>query len=125
MGVLEDAAAHLRKAREYIAAADDDLAMERFNAAASAAVHSGINSKDAICLKLTGRTGKADRHEDAVAELRGVGATAAQLAPTLSRLIKIKKRAEYQASDVAPTDARKAVDWAQRLLDGAVAIVGG
>lgn len=31
--------------------------LELFSAATSSAVTSGINSKDAICLKLSGRTG--------------------------------------------------------------------
>ena len=52
-----DAKAHLAKSQEFLASAEDNLALGRLNAATSDAVISGIDAKDAICLKLTGRTG--------------------------------------------------------------------
>lgn len=50
---LQDAKAHLVKAQEFLAAAESEVSAERYNAATSNAVLSGINSKDAICLTLT------------------------------------------------------------------------
>ncbi|HTO02002.1 MAG TPA: hypothetical protein VL068_15150, partial [Microthrixaceae bacterium] len=97
MNPIQKAQAHLVKAREYLDSAEDDLGMDRFNAATSAAVHSGINSKDAICLALTGRTGKTERHLDAVSELTKAGPAGAAVANTAGRLIKLKRKAEYQA----------------------------
>lgn len=122
MNRLQPAEAHLRKASEYLESADDDLIMERFNAAASAAVHSGIHSKDVICLCLTGRTEKTERHLDASAELVRAGPAGKAVAKTAERLISLKSKAEYQTAHVAGSDARKAVEWAQRLLDAARAV---
>jgi hypothetical protein len=73
MPALDDARAHLAKAREFLEAAELTNDLGLFNAAASSAVTSGINSKDAICLTLTGRTRKADNHLEAVAELKAAG----------------------------------------------------
>lgn len=114
-----DARAHLRKAGEFLDAAELAAASSMWNAAAAAAVTSGINAKDAMCLALTGRTAKTDSHADAVAELRSVGGAAAPLATTLSRLLKLKNRSQYQAADISAADARKAIEWARRLHDGA------
>jgi uncharacterized protein (UPF0332 family) len=126
-----DARAHLAKAKEFLTAAELAAETELYSAAASNAVTSGINSKDAICLALTGVTKKADDHTDAVVELRRAGsesktsgATTAKLANTLARLLSLKSKSQYQAAPVAEASARRAVDWAQALLDGAQEIVG-
>ena len=50
MSALDEARAHLAKAREFLEAAELTNDLQLFNAAASNAVTSGINSKDAICL---------------------------------------------------------------------------
>lgn len=123
MTALSDAGIHLAKAREFLDAAEIARDLELYNAATSDAVLSGINSKDAICLLLTGRTGKGDNHLEAVAELRATGKTGADLAATLSRLIKLKTKSQYAALNVAASDAIKAIGWAGRLLDGAREIV--
>lgn len=49
---LHDAEAHLAKAREFLTAAESAASQDLHNAATSNAVVSGINSKDAICLRL-------------------------------------------------------------------------
>jgi hypothetical protein len=123
MTTLDDARAHLAKAREFLAAAQFNLSLELFNAATSDAVISGINSKDAICLRLTGTTRRADGHTEAVAELKSAGPGGAALAPTLSRLLKLKTKSQYQSASVAAAYATKAVEWAARLLEGAEAVV--
>jgi uncharacterized protein (UPF0332 family) len=116
---LQDAKAHLTKAQEFLAAAESELDVERFNAATSNAVLSGVNSKDAICLKLTGATGKADDHKAAVPELARTGRLGAELAPTLERLLKLKTRAQYQVASMAKKDAESAVRWATQLYEAA------
>lgn len=123
MTALQDARAHLAKAREFLEAATINRELELFDAATSAAVVSGNNSKDAICLRLVGVTGRSENHADAVAELKAIGPAAAGLAPTLSRLLRLKTKAQYQAASVAATDAAKAVDWAARLVAAAEEIV--
>jgi tRNA A37 threonylcarbamoyladenosine synthetase subunit TsaC/SUA5/YrdC len=124
MGALDDARSHLIKAEEFLAAASANLTAERFNAATSDAVVSGINSKDAICLKLTGRTAKTDNHHSAVAELKGSGREGADLAPTLDRLLKLKTRSQYQTISVARSDAENATRWAEKLEVEARRIIG-
>lgn len=129
MSALDEARAHLAKAREFLTAAELDLDLGLFNVAASNAVISGINSKDATCLRLTGATAKTDNHATPLAELRAAGgngpygASTKQMATTLGRLLKLKNKSQYQTLDVARADAVKAVEWAQRLLDAASEIV--
>ncbi len=122
MAALDEARAHLAKAREFLQAAEltNDLAL--FNAAASNAVTSGINSKDAICLALTGRTRKTDNHAEAIAELRGAGSQGRDSSTTLSRLLRLKSKSQYQAASVSAADATKSVEWAARLLSTAQAV---
>lgn len=59
MTALSDARAHLSKSREFLQAAEINRDLDLYNAATSDAVISGINSKDAVCLALIGRTRKA------------------------------------------------------------------
>lgn len=123
MGALDDARAHLAKAREFLEAAELTLEMELFNAATSSAVTAGINAKDAICLKVSGRSGKSDRHADAIAELTAVGPAGKQLAPSFRRLLKLKGGSQYLSSSVAASDAVRAVGWASRMVEGAERVV--
>ncbi len=123
MSPLSDARAHLRKAKEFLDAAELKLDCDLYNAATSSAVTSGINAKDAVCLALTGTTNKSDNHPAAVAELRGAGPAARSLATALDRLLKLKNKSQYQTVDVARSDASKAVGWATTLVDGATGIV--
>ena len=123
MGALEQAQGHLRKAQEFLEAGELTLDLGMFDAATSSAVHSGINSKDAICLKLTGTTGKSQNHNDASAELRKAGRKAAAVADDLKRLIAAKPKAEYQSIAMARSEAAKAVERARRLYNAALEIV--
>ena len=60
----------LKKAEEYLASAEDNLAAERHTPAAGDAIHSGISSKDAIVTVLTGSTSKGKDHATAAKELK-------------------------------------------------------
>lgn len=123
MTYLTDARAHLDKAREFLEAARDDHDLERYNAAASSAVISGINSKDAICLKTIGKTTKSENHNQAVGELRASGPDGASLASTFRRLLVLKPKSQYQGTPISAASAREAVAWAQRMYDVAVTVV--
>lgn len=125
MTALADAREHLSKAQEFLQAAEMNLDLALINAATSDAVISGINSKDAICLALTGRTGKGDNHLEAVPELRRAGPAGADLAVTMSRLLKLKTKSRSTPVSVAASDAAKAVEWARRLFAGAQNVVAG
>jgi len=125
MTVREEAQLHLAKAREFLEAAESSRDRKLYNAATSNAIISAINSKDAICLSLTGRTSKSDNHADAVPELKRAGAAGADLSPTLNRLLKLKTRSQYAPLSVPPSSANKAVEWAQRKFMGAQDVVAG
>jgi hypothetical protein len=119
LSALTDAKAHLAKAREFLEAAELNNDFALHNAATSNAVTSGVNSKDAICLRLTGRTGKTDNHAEAVAELKATGAVGRAQATTFDRLLRLKARSQYQAASISSKDATKAIEWAARLLEAA------
>jgi hypothetical protein len=119
MSVLTDAKAHLAKAREFLEAAELSNDLGLYNAATSNAATSGINSKDAICLALTGRTGKTENHAEAIAELKATGAVGRAQAATLDRLVRLKPKSQYQAASISASDATKAIGWATRLLEAA------
>lgn len=129
MSAIEDAKKHLDKAREFLSAADLNKDAKLYDAAISNAATSGVNSKDAICLRLTGRTGKSTRHEDAVGELEAAGHSArkgsltASLANELSALLQVKNKAQYDAVSHDHNHAEEAIRHAQTLLDGARTIV--
>lgn len=119
MTALDEARLHLAKAREFLDAAEASRDLGLANAAASDAVISAISSKDAICLALTGRTGKTENHAQAVEELQRSGAAGAGLATTLSRLLNLKTRSQYASRSVSPGDAIKAVEWASSMYTAA------
>lgn len=123
MSALQDARAHLEKASEFLNAATMTFDRGLFNAATSNAVSCGINAKDAICLKLTGRSDKTESHSEAAAELTRAGPAAALIAPTLTRLLGMKSKSQYQSTSVARADATKALRWAQRMHEAAKEIV--
>lgn len=111
---------HLAKATEFLDAAELALDTDLFSAATGSAVTAGINAKDAICLGLTGRTGKGQDHRTAVPELRSAGPAGAAVATDLDRLLRLKTKAQYHHEAVSAQDARKAVAWAQRLVSAAL-----
>ena len=123
MTALEEARLHLVKAQEFLDAAETSRDLGLHNAAASSAVISAINSKDAISLALTGRTGKSDNHAQAVEELRRSGPAGAELTSTLSRLLNLKTRSQYASRSVSAVDASKAVEWASRMHISAEGVV--
>lgn len=120
---LNEARLHLAKAREFLHAAEASRDLGLDNAAASDAVISAINTKDAICLALTGRTGKSDNHGQAVDELKRAGPAGAGLATTLSRLLNLKTRSQYASRSVSTADAGRAVEWAARMHTGTEAVI--
>lgn len=105
----EEAQLHLSKAGEFLEAAQANWDRKLYNAATSDAIISAINSKDAICIALTGRTSKSDNHLDAVAELKRAGPAGADLSSTLNRLLKLKTRSQYapcRLLHLPPTEPR-------------------
>lgn len=123
MNALATAKQHLGKAREFLDAAEVELSGELYNAATSNAVLAGINAKDAICLRVMGRTTKSEDHNAAVGELARSGPDGKALEATFGRLLRLKTASQYRSSSVSPADARKAVDWATRMVQAATDVV--
>ena len=96
MSASRDARLHPDEAKEFLEAAEANHDLSFFNAAASAAVTSGINSKDAMCL-----------------------------APTFSRLLGVKARAQYQTRAMTRKGSNDAVAWASRMYEAAQRVVAG
>jgi uncharacterized protein (UPF0332 family) len=123
MNALAAAHAHLAKAQEFLQAAELEHRPGLDNAATSNAVLSGINSKDAICLKLSGRTTRSDDHAAPVGELAATGTQGRPLAQTLKRLLSKKTKSQYQDHSVAASEARRAIEQATKLYNAAQQIV--
>lgn len=116
----------LKKAQEYLAAAEDSLTAGRHTPAAGDAIHAGISAKDAIVTALTGTTSKGKNHAAASGELkRALGkrpeAPAAERA--LRELISAKSDVEYGVALVTATKAEPLVRRAKTLVDLAVQII--
>ena len=122
MNSLAAAQAHLVKAREFLDAAGVSLDLEQYNAAASNAVISAVNSKDAICLKRLGATMKSDNHADAAKELSSAGEDSARLGPTFKRLLAVKSKSQYQSAAITPSAARIAFGNAEKMYESARAV---
>jgi uncharacterized protein (UPF0332 family) len=124
MGALEEAKNHLKKAREFLEAAQATCDLNLYDAAASNAVIAGINSKDAICLKVVGRTDKSENHNAALNELSRSGPDGKSVAPIFSRLLALKPKAQYAPGSVSAAEAKRAVEWAELLYEKAHSVVG-
>jgi hypothetical protein len=86
----------------------------RFIAATSLAVHAAINAGDAVCGARLGMRAAGEDHYQVLVLLRQAGVDGAKIENDLRRLLPLKTKAEYDADDVAPAVARKAVERAQR-----------
>lgn len=116
----------LRKAQEYLAAAEDSLIAGRHTVAAGDAIYAGISAKDAIVTALTGTTGKGKSHATAAAELKqalGKRPDTPAAERALRELISAKSEVEYGVGLVTATKAEPLVRRAKTLVDLAVQIV--
>lgn len=125
MNPADGARAHLEKAQEFFEAARLAFEFGFMSAATASAVTSAINSKDAICLCLTGTSEKSSNHAAAVGELRAAGPEAAPLAPALSRLLASRSKSQYLADPVPQSEAKAALRNAGRMLEVAKSISSG
>ncbi|MDR1119152.1 MAG: hypothetical protein LBL01_07665 [Bifidobacteriaceae bacterium] len=118
----------LAKAQEYLASAEDNLALDRPTAASGDSIHAGINAKDAVVTELTGTTTKSRNHLDGVKELERALARRPQAAPAvraLRDLVAAKPAVEYGASLVTLARAAIMVRHAATLVSTAKEIVSG
>lgn len=113
---LQQARAYLAKAEEYAEAANAELEAGRSIAAASLAVHAGINAADAVTGMRLGQRAAGQNHDEVLALLRQAGPDGAAMERDLLRLLPLKTKAEYDPDDVPNATARRAVEWAQRCV---------
>jgi len=116
----------LKKAEEYLASAEANLAAKPYTPAAGDAIHAGISAKDAIVTALTGSTSKGKDHATAAKELRQSLAQRAE-APgaekALRELLSAKADVEYGTDVVTAAKAEPLVRRARTLVDLAIEIV--
>jgi uncharacterized protein (UPF0332 family) len=107
----------LRKAEEFLSTAVDSFDGGRFDAAASNAIHAGINGSDAITgWRLSKRSAAAD-HMSTVDLLAGAGSEGASAARHLRRLLPLKNLAEYDYASVTRERARTALRAGEAIVD--------
>jgi HEPN domain-containing protein len=116
----------LKKAEEYVASAEDNLAAERHTPAARDAIHAGISSKDAIVTTLTGSTSKGKDHATAAKELKqalGKRPESTTAEKALRELLSAKGDVENGVALVTAAKAESLVQRARTLVELAVQIV--
>ena len=116
----------LKKAEEYLASAEDNLAAQRHTPAAGDAIHAGISSKDAIVTMLTGSTSKGKDHTTAAKELMqalGKRPEAPTAEKALRELLSAKADVEYGVALVTAAKAESLVRRARTLVELAVQIL--
>jgi uncharacterized protein (UPF0332 family) len=107
---------YLRKAEEYLAAAENELEAERGIAATSLAIHAAINAADAVCGVRLGKRAAGQDHDQVGELLKEAGRDGAELGKDLRRLLPMKTKAEYDPDDIPLSAASKAVGRAQRCV---------
>ena len=113
------AQAYLAKAEEYLAAASSELEAGRAIAATSLAIHAGINAADAVTGQRMGRRAAGQDHDQVLSLLREAGRDGADAEKSLSRLLPLKTKTEYEPDEVPLPVARKAVERASRCVAAA------
>lgn len=116
----------LKKAEEYLASAETNLAAERYTPAAGDSIHAGISAKDAIVTALTGSTSKGKDHATAAKELKktlGKRPDAATAEKAMRELLAAKGDVEYGRDLITTAKADALVRRARTLLDLAIEIV--
>lgn len=108
---------YVTKAEEALTTAIESSKNKRYNSAVINAVHSGINSLDALTTKFKGKRG-TDDHTEALSLVKGI-LTAPEydeIRKQFMSLINMKNTSEYQPDLMTEKDANEAIKWAERIL---------
>lgn len=114
---------YLRKAQEYLTAAEHELRASRLIAATSLAIHAAINAGDAVTGVRLGRRAAGQDHDQVLALLREAGRDGADVEKDLVRLLPMKTKAEYDPGEIPKSAAEKAVERARRCVQVAQRVV--
>lgn len=109
----------LAKAQDFLAAAYQSLADERWDPSVSTAIHAGILACDVATVGSIGKRNKGQHDEIAALLRQAKPGTPHELADTIrrmSRLLSIKNVAEYEARRLSKSDAEAALKDAERLV---------
>lgn len=112
---------YLKKAQEFLRAAESSLLTGDWDAVGLNAVHSSISAADALLVYYGGVRSTGESHHD-VAGLLRQHVKDDQLGSklqTLSKVLGYKNLAAYEAREVTEAEARDAAKLAQRFLEWA------
>jgi HEPN domain-containing protein len=115
----EEHAAHVRylaKAEEFLRSALENVASQRWNAAALSAIHAGIAAADAVLVFERGIRSVSQRHEDVLDLLVGPGGDRSSALAHLRRILARKNVVEYESRLFARREAEEVVQHAERFL---------
>ncbi len=107
---------YLSKAKEFLSAAESELAAGRTIAATSLAIHSAINAADVVCGVRLGERAKGGDHSQVVKLLRQAGRDGEKVAKELKRLLPLKTKSEYEPDEIALPVAARAIERASRCV---------
>jgi hypothetical protein len=113
-----EAAAYQAKAKNWLESARQNLVAERWDVAAGSAVTAGVNACDALSGALLGQRAGGG-HAEAAVLLSTAGEEGKQASRQLSQLLRFKAPAQYDPLPIAESDARKAVELADRIVQRA------
>jgi len=94
---------------------DDDINLS--GVAAALAVLAGIAAADAACCHRLGTRSRGQDHAQAIDLVKQIVPHGDDLARDLDRLLDLKDNSHYGILGVSDSDARKAVEWAHRMID--------
>jgi len=92
--------------------------------AAALSVLAGIAAADAACCHRLGMRSRGLDHAQSVVLVKQVIPHGDELANDLDRLLDLKDNAHYGVLGVADAEARRAVEWARRMLKNAGIVLG-
>ena len=130
----DDARNRLKRAESFLVVADlvlgeriempdQDDAINLSGVAAALAVLAGIAAADAVCCHRLGVRFRGQDHIQAVKLVRQVSPNGDDLGQDLDRLLDLKDNAHYGILGVSDADARKATEWARRMMDNAHSVL--
>ena len=116
--------AQARKFAEVASLCIGDLSDDALpHVAAALAVLAGIAASDAACCARLKQRPRGQDHREAEALVATIHPNGSNMAKDLSRLLNEKDNAQYGVMLVSRTTAAKMVEWAERLIDSASAVL--
>ncbi len=117
---MRDSHVALKKAQQFLEAAQSELANERWDAAGLSAIHSGICAADAVLIRVAGlRSASQDHEHVSTMLLRSAPSFKGNPRTQLLSLLKMKNTVAYEQRLITQQEAVGLVTAATRLLSWA------